>query len=116
MRRWTRPLPTEPDRAILSNVWTTSTCYKPREIERCILSRVYTRKDRFPRREFCHEILHRHPRQDEGQFPSRRAHGAGVLGSIRRVRGGGDTVPCGGARRAYQPAGGESLLFYVRPQ
>src|SRR5262245_48065966 len=34
MRRWTRPLPTEPDRAILSNVWTTSTCYKPREIER----------------------------------------------------------------------------------
>src|SRR5215468_8025935 len=34
MRRWTRPLPAEPDRAILSNVWTTSTCYKPREIER----------------------------------------------------------------------------------
>src|SRR5215471_593657 len=34
MRRWTRPLPAEPDRAILSNVWTTSTCYKPLEIER----------------------------------------------------------------------------------
>src|SRR5262245_30748254 len=34
MRRWTRPLPAEPDRAILSHVWTTSTCYKPREIER----------------------------------------------------------------------------------
>src|SRR4030095_11865738 len=34
MQRWTRPLPAEPDRAILSNVWTTSTCYKPREIER----------------------------------------------------------------------------------
>jgi hypothetical protein len=27
-------LPAEPDRAILSNVWTTSTCYKPLEIER----------------------------------------------------------------------------------
>src|SRR5215468_2391540 len=25
MRRWTRPWPAEPDRAILSNVWTTST-------------------------------------------------------------------------------------------
>src|SRR4029450_6006046 len=34
MRRWTQPLPAEPDRAILSNVWTTSTCYKPLEIER----------------------------------------------------------------------------------
>src|SRR5215475_69039 len=34
MRRWTRPLPAEPDRAILSHIWTTSTCYKPREIER----------------------------------------------------------------------------------
>src|SRR5215813_1332451 len=34
MRRWTRPLPAEPDRAILSHVWTTSTCYKPLEIER----------------------------------------------------------------------------------
>ena len=41
MRRWTQPLPAEPDRAILSNVWTTSTCYKPLEIERTILcSRV----------------------------------------------------------------------------
>src|SRR5215469_11374218 len=34
MRRWTRPLPAGPARAILSNVWTTSTCYKPLEIER----------------------------------------------------------------------------------
>src|SRR5215475_14143827 len=34
MRRWTRPLPAEPDRGILSHVWTTSTCYKPLEIER----------------------------------------------------------------------------------
>ena len=34
MRRWSRPLPAEPDRAILSNVWTTSTCYKQLEIER----------------------------------------------------------------------------------
>src|SRR5215510_1590634 len=34
MRRWTRPLPAAPDRAILSHVWTTSTCYKPLEIER----------------------------------------------------------------------------------
>src|ERR1041385_6199086 len=34
MRRWIRPLPAEPDRAILSHVWTTSTCYKPLEIER----------------------------------------------------------------------------------
>src|SRR5262249_23050698 len=41
MRRWTRPLPAEPGRAILSNVWTTSTCYKPREIERpCLLWRL----------------------------------------------------------------------------
>src|SRR5215471_20595363 len=39
MRRWTRSLPAEPDRAILSNVWTTSTCYKPLEIERPELSR-----------------------------------------------------------------------------
>src|SRR5262249_45254434 len=37
MRRWTRPLPAEPDRVILSNVWTTSTCYKPLEIERACL-------------------------------------------------------------------------------
>src|SRR5262249_27972306 len=36
MRRWTRPLPAEPDRVILSNVWTTSTCYKPLEIERIV--------------------------------------------------------------------------------
>ncbi len=34
MRRSTPPLPAEPDRAILSHVWTTSTCYKPLEIER----------------------------------------------------------------------------------
>src|SRR5215470_7598516 len=34
MQRWTRPLLAEPDRVILSHVWTTSTCYKPREIER----------------------------------------------------------------------------------
>src|SRR5215475_10520849 len=34
MQRWTRPLPAEPDREILSHVWTTSTCYKPLEIER----------------------------------------------------------------------------------
>src|SRR5512145_2731897 len=34
MRRWTQPLPAEPDRGILSHVWTTSTCYKPLEIER----------------------------------------------------------------------------------
>src|SRR4029450_4976112 len=44
MRRWTRPLPAEPDRAILSNVWTTSTCYKPREIERLALRLL----ERFP--------------------------------------------------------------------
>src|SRR5262252_6382897 len=36
MQRWTRPLLAEPDRVILSHVWTTSTCYKPLEIERSV--------------------------------------------------------------------------------
>src|SRR5215831_12466294 len=40
MRRWTRPLPAEPDRGILSHVWTTSTCYKPLEIARRLLCQV----------------------------------------------------------------------------
>src|SRR5262245_29774803 len=47
MRRWTRPSPAEPDRAILSNVWTTSTCYKPLEIERpfqLVINRAFTAK------------------------------------------------------------------------
>src|SRR5215470_6414310 len=44
MQRWTRPLLAEPDRVILSHVWTTSTCYKPLEIERTALGRV--RKER----------------------------------------------------------------------
>jgi len=30
-------------------------------------------------REFRYEILHRHPRQDEGQFPPRYSHGTEVL-------------------------------------
>src|SRR5215510_139662 len=34
MRRWTLPSRAERGRVILSGVWTTSTCYKPREIER----------------------------------------------------------------------------------
>src|SRR5262245_28684617 len=38
MQRWTRPLLAEPDRVILSHVWTTSTCYKPREIERALFA------------------------------------------------------------------------------
>src|ERR1051325_11562334 len=49
MQRWTRPLPAEPDRAILSNVWTTSTCYKPREIER-IFQRIERLIFNFPSR------------------------------------------------------------------
>src|SRR5215470_17950293 len=34
MPRWTLPSRAKPDRGILSDSWTTSTCYKAREIER----------------------------------------------------------------------------------
>src|SRR5215510_2621055 len=53
MPRWTLPSRAKPERAILSDSWTTSTCYKAREIERAVLHAAIFQlgKDREP--EFC---------------------------------------------------------------